>query len=866
MTKKTGIVALVGGLCVAGALGALGAPDPDRFELQVLATGLNDPMQAAPLPNGDVLFVERDGHLKRYLAAERRVRVLGQVPVKVATELGLLGMALDARFEHHQRLFLFLCPLDKPDHLRLVRGQLDSSGRLRADDLELVLEYPFDPDGAIHMGGGLAMNRFTGNLWIGTGDNCPPIPELPVDLARGGRLRDAYRTSANSMDLRGKVLRIHPREEGGYSIPDGNLFLHRHEGRPEIFAMGVRNAFRLAVDERRRRVAWGDVGPNIDVSTQVGPNGYDEVNVSRKAGNFGWPMFVGPNEAYRSFDFETREVGTPFDPDRPMNPSPRNLGMGRLPPAQPAALWYPSSESTVFPTVASGGRSAMAGPFFHADPRVKSMEKLPDDFDQCLFVYDWTRNWIQALWLTPSNTVDRMEILAPRLEIRKPIDLQLADDHSLIIVEFGDKWGGNRDGRLLRLVYRRGNRAPVVEAALEPRAGGAPLRVRFNAGNSTDPDGDEMEFQWECLGQVFKGPRLEQVFREPGEYPVTLRATDRHGASSRTTETVIVGNVPPEVSILSPANGAFFESGQAIQVQVDVVDSEDGDIDEGRVSVEGTYLGTRGGQLQHPGMALMRNTTCFSCHQERTRSVGPAYLEVSKRYQDSRENRERLVTKILGGSIGNWPAQTPGGPPLLMPPHPQHTVAEVEQMVDWIMGLDRETPTRSATGLTAEFTAPMGLDRRLEGGRYQIRARYTDQGAPGVRPFSGERVHTLHARQRRVALHEGAESVQIVDVFEGGEGLVTRFRPGSWIRLKALNLETVTAFEIRFRFFGDDPGGLECRIGSPEGSRLTLFERGESSPGFHSRSVAIESPSGLNDLFLVSRGSIEVAWIRFIGD
>ncbi len=69
--------------------------------------------------------------------------------------------------------------------------------------------------------------------------------------------------------------------------------------------MGHRNPFRIHVDKHTGYLYWGDVGPDgRTADTLRGPVGYDEVGQARKAGNFGWPHFIGNNQAYTRYDFE----------------------------------------------------------------------------------------------------------------------------------------------------------------------------------------------------------------------------------------------------------------------------------------------------------------------------------------------------------------------------------------------------------------------------------------------------------------------------------------------------------------------------------------------------------------------------------
>jgi hypothetical protein len=93
-------------------------------------------------------------------------------------------------------------------------------------------------------------------------------------------------------------------------------------------------------------------GDSLDVR---GPRGYDELNQARKAGFFGWPLFVGNNYPYRNYDYATGKSSASFDPKKPVNNSRNNTGIKELPPVQPAFIWYPYAPSPDFPQVGTGG-------------------------------------------------------------------------------------------------------------------------------------------------------------------------------------------------------------------------------------------------------------------------------------------------------------------------------------------------------------------------------------------------------------------------------------------------------------------------------------------------------------------------------
>jgi cytochrome c len=210
------------------------------------------------------------------------------------------------------------------------------------------------------------------NLYVSTGDNTSPFESdgfSPSDETPGRSPFDAQKSSANTNDLRGKILRIHPEPDGTYSIPEGNLFPKGEpKTRPEIYVMGTRNPYRISIDEKTGYLYWGEVGPDAGNNDSLrGPRGYDEVNQAKKAGFFGWPYFVGKNYAYSKYDFANKKVLAPWDPEKPLNESPNNTGKVELPPVSPPFIWYPYAKNDDFPMAREGGRNAMAGPVYYSE-------------------------------------------------------------------------------------------------------------------------------------------------------------------------------------------------------------------------------------------------------------------------------------------------------------------------------------------------------------------------------------------------------------------------------------------------------------------------------------------------------------------
>lgn len=432
---------------------------------------LVDPMEIAVAPDGRVLFVERAGVVKVWRPETKTTVIAGKLPVFTGLEDGLLGLALDPKFAQNGWVYLFYSEAETkqdPSAGKIGENRV-ARFTLRGDTLDLtsekiLLRIATQREDCCHSAGSLAFDA-KGNLYASTGDNTHPGASdgyTPVDERDGRGPWNAQKSAANANDLRGKILRIHPEPDGSATIPKGNLFPPgTPKTRPEIYAMGDRNPWRIAVDQRNGFLYWGEVGPDAGGPSETrGPAGFDEINQARAAGNFGWPYFAGDNKPYRHHDFATGQSGEPWDPLHPRNDSRYNTGPNELPPAQPAFIWYPYGASTKFPAVKDGGRTACAGPVYYFDPKLKSAHKLPREFDHTLFIYEWSRNWIMAVHLdfddriakNPDGSL-RMERFWPQMTFKRPMDLELGRDGCLYVLENGTAWTGNRDTQLVRIEH-----------------------------------------------------------------------------------------------------------------------------------------------------------------------------------------------------------------------------------------------------------------------------------------------------------------------------------------------------------------------------------------------------------------------------
>jgi glucose/arabinose dehydrogenase len=447
-------------------------PDDDQFVKTQLASGgpFFEPTEMTVLPNLDVLIVQRRGEVLLYKETTKKVKQVGfldvyhQAQVKgVNAEEGLLGITKDPAFDKNHYVYLFYSPAGAPVN-RLSRFTFENDTLMLSTE-RVVLDVPSQRNICCHTGGSIAFGP-DGLLYLSTGDNATPFDEPgqkfvnrgygPLNDTPGHEQYDANRSSGNTNDLRGKILRIRVNPDGSYSIPEGNLFpVGMAKTRPEIYAMGLRNPYRISVDQKNGTLYWGEIGPDASADSLEtrGPRGYDELNQARTAGYFGWPMFVGNNYPYHRYDYVTGRSGPAFDPLHPVNESRNNTGLRELPPVSPAFIWYPYGPSAEFPQVGNGGRSALAGPVYYCD-QYPEATRLPDYYNGKLLIYDWMRGWRMAVTLQPNGDFDKMEPFAPSVKTNYMIDMEVGPDGRLYALEYGTGWfTKNPDAGLARFDY-----------------------------------------------------------------------------------------------------------------------------------------------------------------------------------------------------------------------------------------------------------------------------------------------------------------------------------------------------------------------------------------------------------------------------
>ncbi|MDJ1469441.1 ThuA domain-containing protein [Xanthocytophaga flava] len=837
---------------------AVKTPEENRFVKTVLTNDLNEPMELAVAPDGRVFFVERGGKFYVYEPTTKKTKLLRDFPVAAVDKYlnGLLGMSIDPDFNQNHFLYFFYTTSDKGQLKQLIsRFVVGEDGNLDLATEKVLIEVPIEAEVSAHTGGSLAWDKEK-NLYISTGDNTVPFESngfAPIDTRSGRLIFDAERSAGNPNDLRGKILRIHPNADGTYTIPQGNLFPAGTPGtRPEIYIMGCRNPYRISVDQATGILYWGEIGPDSGTDGVQGPRGYDEFNQARKAGNFGWPYFVGDNKPYHQYDFATKAVGDLFDPNAPVNNSPNNSGAKNLPPAQKAMIWYPYNKSDEFPELGVGGRCAIGGPVYHYNAQLASSTKIPDYYDKALFVLDWMRNWIFAVRLDENQNFKRMEPFMPTLgDFRRPVDMEIGPDGAFYILEYGSVYGiDNEDARLVKVEFNGGNRAPVARIMAKDTIGLVPLKVAFNGQRSSDPDEeDKLTYEWRFEGNqvASKEANPTYTFEKNGVYKAILKVTDPAGQSSLDTLEIKVGNTLPQVAINTTQNSSFFFAGATpLNYTVDIKDNEDKLIDNKKVQVKLNYIPkvlTNEPLIGHQqitnlniGKTLMANSDCKACHQIDKKSVGPAFMEVSKKYVGDKTATARLANKVITGGGGVWGDHA-------MNAHPQLSREEATEIVKYVLSLsvkqpDKKLPAQGALSLKDHVG-------KEEQGRYILSASYTDKGG-AITPLTNQDVLVL--RPNRVT---AADADILFKMNRQGKRL-GNIHNKSYFVLKNIDLKGINQLTYNYAS-KDQDATIEVHIDSPKGQVISTLNYVSTGAWgvLKEISTPIQDPGGKHDLYFV---------------
>jgi cytochrome c len=190
-------------------------------------------------------------------------------------------------------------------------------------------------------------------------------------------------------------------------------------------------------------------------------------------------------------------------------------------------------------------------------------------------------------------------------------------------------------------------------------------------------------------------------------------------------------NNPPVVKIISPQNNSTFDINAPVTYKIAVSDKEDGDSKFDEINTKEVLLEVRRitkskpAQKKNvegdPGLAVIMTSNCINCHNFNSKSIGPSFYEINRRYPITKANKDTLIKRIREGSSGVW------GGKEKMPTHHELTVLEIKNAVQWILKNPADPSVNYYTGLEGFFRINPATK-----GTYILTASYTDHGLKDV--------------------------------------------------------------------------------------------------------------------------------------
>lgn len=593
---RAALVVVLAILALPGAARGAVVALPSGFQEEAVLGGLNQPTGFRFAPNGEVFVAEKGGEILRYENIEDPTpTVFADLREKVYDngDRGLLGLAIDPEFPVKPYVYALYTfdhlpgplgdppgayphwattppyegdPCPKPEDADVdacaVAGRLvrltDTAGVASSEDVLIedwcqqfsshsIGDLQFGPEGALYASGGDGASFDSpdyGQFGWPDKNQCGDPPgaageELTVPTAEGGSLRALdVLTPADPTGLDGSVIRIDP--ETGEGLPDNPLASSPDPNARRIVAFGFRNPFRFAIDRENESVYVGNVGNAT----------YEEIDnfplVPAKAYDSGWPCFEGPDPepAYRSFGLSLCDslYGQPNATSQPLFFYPHAAGV------------TPADHCPHDLGSAIGGSAVYEGAEF------------PAEYQGALFFADAVRGCIYVM-LPGADGEPDPNTVRPFLSDGGPYtgaDLQVGPEGSLFYLSlYGDE-------DLHRIHYDPD--APVARISSDKQWGGLPLKVKFDASASTDPQDETLSYGWDLNGDgTFEvtgaGPVEEMTYAAASNVTVTVKVEDETGHSSIAQVLLYPGDTPPRVEIDEPDPALTWSVGDSIHFE-----------------------------------------------------------------------------------------------------------------------------------------------------------------------------------------------------------------------------------------------------------------------------------------------------------
>ena len=493
---------------------ATAATLPNGFVENRIAQNLN-PVDIEFAPDGRLFLVEKNGVVSIYKNGNWLSKPFLSITgvVDVANERGMQGIVFDPNFPASPYVYIYYTrkgttnqnPAVSTNSFNKVSRFTVSGDTAIVISEFTVLDINYLTNNGTHNGGGLVFGN-DGKLYIATGDN------------GNGSNSQSFNT------LLGKILRIN--SDG--SIPQDNPFYATATGiNRSIYALGLRNPFKMAIQPGTGRIFVHDVGQST----------WEEINEVGAARNFGWPGIEG---------------------NRASQTAPANY--------QDPFYTYQHS--------GSNGCSITAGLFYNP-----SVQQFPSSLTGRYLYADYCGGYIRSLDLVAKTVTGFIT------NINRPVDMTIDNNGTLFYVPRAGLGGGSvqdntssSDGEIWMVQYTgNGNVAFSVQPTGKSVSEGGNVSFIASA-NGNQP----ITYQWFKNNVSIPGANSNvlsltnvPLSDNGAQYKVSIQNLFSSTVSGIAVLTVIANKLPT-VTITSPVVGSKYIAGQTLSFSGIAVDTEDG--------------------------------------------------------------------------------------------------------------------------------------------------------------------------------------------------------------------------------------------------------------------------------------------------
>ncbi|MBK5288894.1 MAG: PQQ-dependent sugar dehydrogenase [Acidimicrobiia bacterium] len=645
-------------LTLVGVPGDPAGAVPSGFTDTKIAS-IPSPMDLAWTPDGRMLIPTKAGQLRVIqngaLLSTPAIDLSAVTCIEV--ERGLGGVAVNPDFATNHYIYLYYtypkfgaCGTVDPVN-RLSRFVLPASNVIDPNSEVVLMDTPQLGPSGHHNGGDMVFGR-DGFLYLTVGDaNGGAAPDLGQLLGKIVRLTDDGDIPASNPYTGAGTARCNVSGLPPAGSPAGTKC-------QEIYARGLRNPFRMALDPNA-------AGTRIYIN-DVGGDDWEEIDELAPGADYGWYQREGPCQRFTT---NCTPVAGYTDP----------------------LHWY--SHNTIGGAI-TGGAFAPNGLW-------------PSEYDGKYLFADYVFGQIYRL--DPGGTNCR-SCNPPTSAFNQTV---FSDTPRVVDMAFGP-YGATQalyyttreTNEVHRIAYTgSANRSPTAAATATPHYGAVPLTVAFNSSGSSDPDGNALTYRWDFKdgSAINTSANPSHVFTTAGTYLVQLTVDDGHGGSGTTAVRVDAGNLPPEPVINTPTFMQQFSVGEVLTLSGSASDPEDGALADVNLTWE---VRQHHHTHYHPYLdpTTGNNLTVVAPEPEDFFSTNDSYLEVLLTATDSK-GLSTTVSRNVQPRLVNLTFQTvPSGLKLVVEGQPITAPTTLVGWKDW--KIDVQAPDQlNGSGVQYHWTS-----------------------------------------------------------------------------------------------------------------------------------------------------------------